>query len=227
MFADCSLESSRHLLWRNFVNLTICWKVHFYNIFLSGLGAQKYSGGIQGQAGCSSGQPGLVVGGPAHSRGVETQWSLWSLSTQAILWFKYDSNCSQMLGKMTKDTNSNWSAAQNGGGMNLWIILSSILGDDFSFLFMSNTFFKWIVWQRKLFVSLSLSSEADSFCSPFLSQTQDWKSPCNLFSWALSAAQRSCPHSSLAASRCQEWEIYYSQCQFSFTSSWIAFMFAG
>ena len=27
---------------------------------------------IQGQAGCSSGQPGLVVGDPAHSRGVET-----------------------------------------------------------------------------------------------------------------------------------------------------------
>jgi len=27
-------------------------------------------GGIQGQAGCGSGQPGLVVGDPAHSRGV-------------------------------------------------------------------------------------------------------------------------------------------------------------
>ena len=26
-------------------------------------------GGIQGQAGCGSGQPGLVVGNPAHSRG--------------------------------------------------------------------------------------------------------------------------------------------------------------
>ena len=26
---------------------------------------------------------------PVHSRGVETQWSLWSFSTQAILWF-YD-----------------------------------------------------------------------------------------------------------------------------------------
>jgi len=44
-------------------------------------------GGIQGQAGCGSGQPGLVVGDPAHSRGVETKWSLWSFSTQAILWF--------------------------------------------------------------------------------------------------------------------------------------------
>ena len=30
-------------------------------------------GGIQGQAGCDSGQPGLVVGDPAHSRGVETR----------------------------------------------------------------------------------------------------------------------------------------------------------
>jgi len=29
-------------------------------------------GGIEGQAGCGSGQPGLVVGDPAHSRGVET-----------------------------------------------------------------------------------------------------------------------------------------------------------
>ena len=30
-------------------------------------------GGIQGHAGCVSGQPSLVAGGPAHSRGVETQ----------------------------------------------------------------------------------------------------------------------------------------------------------
>ena len=28
---------------------------------------------IQGQAGCGSGQPGLVTGDPAYSRGVETQ----------------------------------------------------------------------------------------------------------------------------------------------------------
>ena len=30
-------------------------------------------GGIQGQAGCGSGQPGLVVGDPAQSRGVGTR----------------------------------------------------------------------------------------------------------------------------------------------------------
>ena len=42
-------------------------------------------GGIQGQTGCGSGQPGLVVGDPAHSRGVETRGSSWSFSTQAIL----------------------------------------------------------------------------------------------------------------------------------------------
>ena len=36
--------------------------------------------------------PGLVVGDPAHSKGVETRWSLWSFSTQAILWF-CDSFC--------------------------------------------------------------------------------------------------------------------------------------
>jgi len=47
--------------------------------------------GIQGQAGCGSGQPGLVVGDPAQSRGVETRWSLWSFSTQAILGFHGDS----------------------------------------------------------------------------------------------------------------------------------------
>ena len=29
------------------------------------------AGGIQGQAGCGSGQPGLVVGNPAHSRGLK------------------------------------------------------------------------------------------------------------------------------------------------------------
>jgi len=28
-------------------------------------------GGIQGQAGCGSGQPGLLVGDPAHSRGLK------------------------------------------------------------------------------------------------------------------------------------------------------------
>jgi len=46
-------------------------------------------GGIQGQAGCGSVKPHLVVGDSAHIRGVETRWSLWSLSTQTILWF-YD-----------------------------------------------------------------------------------------------------------------------------------------
>jgi len=30
-------------------------------------------GGIQGQAGCGSGQPGLVVGDPEHNRAVETR----------------------------------------------------------------------------------------------------------------------------------------------------------
>jgi len=42
-------------------------------------------GYIQGQAGCVSGQLDLVVGDPAHSRGVESRRSLWSFSTQAIL----------------------------------------------------------------------------------------------------------------------------------------------
>jgi len=44
-------------------------------------------GGIQSKAGCGSGQPGLVVGDPAHGRGLETKWSLRSFSTQASLQF--------------------------------------------------------------------------------------------------------------------------------------------
>ena len=53
-------------------------------------------GGIQGQAGCGSGQRGLMVGDPAHSRGIEIGWSLWSFSTQAILWF-FDTECLLMI----------------------------------------------------------------------------------------------------------------------------------
>ena len=34
-------------------------------------GCGWWLGGIQGQAGCGSGQPGLVIGDPAHSRGLE------------------------------------------------------------------------------------------------------------------------------------------------------------
>lgn len=42
---------------------------------------------IQGQAGCGYLQPGLVVGDPVCGREVDTRWSLWPFSTQAILWF--------------------------------------------------------------------------------------------------------------------------------------------
>jgi len=37
------------------------------------VGASLTPGGVQGQAGCGSGQPGVMVGNPAHSRGVETR----------------------------------------------------------------------------------------------------------------------------------------------------------
>ena len=43
--------------------------------------------GIRGQAGCGSGQRGLVVGDPVHGKGIETRWYLRSFSTQAILRF--------------------------------------------------------------------------------------------------------------------------------------------
>ena len=35
------------------------------------VGAPSIPAGIQGQAGCGSGQPGLLVGDPAHIRGLE------------------------------------------------------------------------------------------------------------------------------------------------------------
>jgi len=40
------------------------------NLFQGGCGC-PIPAGIQGQAGCGSGQPGLLVGDPAHSRGLE------------------------------------------------------------------------------------------------------------------------------------------------------------
>ena len=42
-------------------------------------------GDIQGQVGCGVGKPELVESLPAHGRGVGTQFSLRSLSTQTIL----------------------------------------------------------------------------------------------------------------------------------------------
>ena len=45
--------------------------VSFEQVAQGGCGC-PIPGGIQGQAGCGSGQPGLVVGHPAHSREVET-----------------------------------------------------------------------------------------------------------------------------------------------------------
>ena len=46
-------------------------------------------GGIQGQAGCGSGQPGLLVGDPAHSRGLELMSIvvLFNPGHSVILWY--------------------------------------------------------------------------------------------------------------------------------------------
>jgi len=49
--------------------------------------APSLPGGIQGQAGCGSGQPGLVVGDPAHSRGLELDDLFGSLQPRPL----YDS----------------------------------------------------------------------------------------------------------------------------------------
>jgi len=70
-----SLSTPKSLAWSLTTSFSLNWG------FFCGC---PIPGGIQGQAGCSSGQPDLVVGNPAHGRGVETQWSLWSFSTQAI-----------------------------------------------------------------------------------------------------------------------------------------------
>ena len=50
----------------------ICEESYEYKHTQGGCGC-PILGGIQGQAGCDSGQPGLAVGDPAHSKGVETQ----------------------------------------------------------------------------------------------------------------------------------------------------------
>ena len=57
-----------------------CWEEVFHTeggdaleqVAQGGCGCPIHAG-IQGQAGCGSGQPGLVVGDPTHSRGVETE----------------------------------------------------------------------------------------------------------------------------------------------------------
>ncbi len=45
----------------------------YFTFFYQGACGCHIPGGIQGQAGCGSGQPGQVVGDPARSREVETQ----------------------------------------------------------------------------------------------------------------------------------------------------------
>jgi len=45
-----------------------CWRTE--QVAQGGCGC-PIPGGIQGQAGCGSGQPGLLVGDPAHSRGLK------------------------------------------------------------------------------------------------------------------------------------------------------------
>ena len=105
-------------------------------------------GGIQGQAGCGSGQPSLVVGDPAHSRDVETRWSLWSFSTQAILWF-YDQ-------QESADNNFNW------------------LVVDRSLVFSVQRHFHFTTYVLcQFYTILSLSLVTENFCSEQV--TNVWK----------------------------------------------------
>ena len=100
------------------------------------------SGGIQGQAGCGSGQPSLVVDDPAHGRGVETQWSLWFFSTSAIQWF-YDT-----MGKGLKcmGTYSIFFPKDEDSIHNsiLCIILRVCRSIDYEYIIISSWHFIWI-----------------------------------------------------------------------------------
>jgi len=70
-------------------------------------------GSIQGQAGCGSGQPGLLVGDPAHSRRVGTGWALWS-----FLWLCDDS---MTLWSTTRDRKCSWKDVLNSA----WLFFRS------------------------------------------------------------------------------------------------------
>jgi len=50
-------------------------------------------GGTQGQVGWDPGQPELVGGSPAHSRGVVTRWPLTFFPIQTVLWFYEEERC--------------------------------------------------------------------------------------------------------------------------------------
>ena len=52
------------------VSLLLVWMRALEQVVQGGCGC-PIPAGIQGQAGCGSGQPGLLVGDPAHSRGLE------------------------------------------------------------------------------------------------------------------------------------------------------------
>ena len=62
-------------------------------------------GGIQGQAGCGSGQPGLLVGDPAHSRGLEPDEHRGPFQPRPF----YDSK-----GLVAWGTSGNWSISGKG-----------------------------------------------------------------------------------------------------------------
>ena len=63
MFEDC-----------NFSHTTATSKIQsFASVIFNVDCGCPIPGGIQGQTGCGSGQPGLVVGDPAHRREVETK----------------------------------------------------------------------------------------------------------------------------------------------------------
>lgn len=76
---SCSLRGKRDKNFQKYLGIAIWTPAQNTDYFL----AER----IRGWMCCGSGQPGLAAGNPAHSRGVETRWSVWSFSTQAILRF--------------------------------------------------------------------------------------------------------------------------------------------
>jgi len=74
------------------VGFFVCVQIHvllFSIHFAQGGCGCPIPGGIQGQAGCGSGQPGLLVGDPAQSRGLELDGTvvLFNPGHSIILWF--------------------------------------------------------------------------------------------------------------------------------------------
>jgi len=94
-FSLFCFELFTYLLPMHYQPMSVLPEWQFQCTFAQGGCGCPIPGGIQGQAGCGSGQPGLLVGNPAHSRGLELDERCGSFQPRpfydsVIPWF-YDS----------------------------------------------------------------------------------------------------------------------------------------